>query len=153
VSFASAEFGGDAIGTPSASSPNIVFGFNAVVTPASFAIVEDGVKNPDFAITGGTCTTGIAYAVDKSCLENLTFTPHSVGSISAKLLMLDAKSNILASMTLHGTGQGWLAQVSPGLQSAIGAGLMTPSQVAVDAVGNIYVADAGQGKVLEYAVG
>lgn len=153
ASFGAAEFGPDAIGTPSTGSPNVVFGFNGPVTPASFAIVEDGVKNPDFAITGGTCTTGIAYAVDKSCLENLTFTPHSVGSISAKLLMLDAKSNILASMTLHGTGQGWLAQVSPGFQSAIGAGLMTPSQVAVDAVGNVYVADAGQGKVLEYAVG
>ena len=153
VGFGYAEFGSSAVGTTAAGGSNVVFGFNGAVTPASFAIVEDGVHNQDFAITGGTCTTGVAYASGKSCLQNLSFTPNAVGNISAKLLMLDASKNILASMVLHGVGLGANIQASPGLQSAFGSGLLTPTQVTTDALGNVYVADPGQGKVLEYAPG
>jgi hypothetical protein len=153
VGFGYAEFGSSTVGTTAAGGSNVVFGFNGAVTPASFAIVEDGVHAQDFAIIGGTCTTGVAYASGKSCLQNLSFTPTAVGNISAKLLMLDAKGNILASMVLHGIGAGANIQASPGLQSAFGSGLMTPSQVATDALGNVYIADPGQGKVLEYAPG
>ena len=106
VGFGYAEFGSSPVGKTTSTGSNVVFGFNGAVTPASFTIIEDGVQNPDFAITGGTCTTGVAYASGKSCLQNLSFTPTSVGNISAKLLMLDAKSNILASMVLHGVGNG-----------------------------------------------
>ena len=153
VGFGSGEYGASAVGTTNATGPNVVFAFNGSATPASFAIVEDGVQNPDFTVTGGTCTTGVAYATNQSCLENVSFTPHSVGSVSAKLLMLDAKSNILASMTLHGSGTGANVMATPSLQSTLGGNLKTPSQVAVDALGNVYVADAGLGKVLEYAAG
>jgi sugar lactone lactonase YvrE len=56
-------------------------------------------------------------------------------------------------MVLHGIGTGANIQASPGLQSAFGSGLKTPSQIATDALGNVYIADPGQGKVLEYAPG
>jgi hypothetical protein len=98
VGFGYAELGSSAVGKTAAGGSNVVFGFNGAVTPASFTIIEDGAQNADFAITGGTCTTGVAYAANKSCLENVSFTPNSVGSISAKLLMLDSNKNILASM-------------------------------------------------------
>lgn len=153
VGFGYAEFGSSAVGTPVTTGSNVVFGFNGAVTPASFSIIEDGVAKSDFAITGGTCTTGVAYANGKSCLENISFTPTSVGNISAKLLMLDSNSNILASMALHGIGLGANIQATPALQSTFGSGLMTPSQVATDALGNVYIADPGQGKVLKYAPG
>ncbi len=153
VGFGYAEFGSSAIGKTAAAGSNVVFGFNGAVTPANFTIIEDGVQNPDFAITGGTCTTGVAYASGKSCLENISFTPNSVGTISAKLLMLDAKNNILASMVLHGVGMGANIQSSPALQSTLGSGLKTPTQVATDALGNVYIADPGLGKVLKYTAG
>jgi hypothetical protein len=153
VGFGYAEFGSSVVGTTAAAGSNVVFSFNGAVTPASFSIIEDGVHNQDFSIIGGTCTTGVAYANGKSCLQNVAFTPTSVGNISAKLLMLDAKSNILASMVLHGVGMGANIQATPGLQSAFGSGLMTPTQIATDALGNVYIADPGQGKVLEYAPG
>jgi len=149
----SAELGSSTVGTASATSANIQFAFNGSATPANFTIVEDGVQKPDFAITGGTCTTGTAYAANAGCLENVSFTPTSVGGISAKLLMLDANNNILASMMLHGTGLGANIQASPALEAAIGGNLQNPSQVAVDASGNVYVADSGSGKVLMYAAG
>lgn len=151
--FGYAELGASNVGTAAALPGTVNFGFNGSATPASFVIVENGVTTPDFTITGGTCTTGTAYAANTGCQENVTFNPTSVGSRSAKLLMLDANSNVLASIVLHGTGMGSNAQVSPAVESTIGSGLMTPSQIAVDASGNIYVADPGQGKVLMYAAG
>ncbi len=90
VGFGFAEFGASTVGTTAAAGSNVVFSFNGAATPTSFVIVEDGVHAVDFAITGGTCTTGVAYASGKSCLQNLSFTPTSVGNISAKLEMLDA---------------------------------------------------------------
>ncbi len=155
VGFGYADLGASSVGTTGSAGANVVFGFNGAATPASFTIVEDGLtgSQSDFAITGGTCTTGVAYAAGANCLETVSFTPQAAGNISGKLLMLDAKNNILASMVLHGSGTGANIQATPSLESAIGGGLKTPSQVAVDAMGSIYVADAGLGKVLKYAAG
>jgi len=150
VGLGAGEFGASAVGTAVTTGPNVVFEFNGSVTPAGFSIVQDGLQTPDFSITGGTCTTGTASVAGQSCIENISFTPHSVGSVSARLLMLDAKSNILSSMLLHGTGLGANIQATPSMQSTAASGLMTPSQVAVDSAGNLYVADSGLGKVLMY---
>jgi sugar lactone lactonase YvrE len=153
VTFGFAEFGSSPVGTSTTQAASVSFGFNSKATPASFVIEEAGVQNPDFAITGGNCTTGTAYAADTGCTESLTLTPHSAGSISAKLSMLDAKGNILSSIVLHGTGVGSNVQATPSLESAIGGSLKTPSQVSVDEMGNVYVADAGLKQVLMYAAG
>jgi len=249
VGFGYAEFGSSPVGKAVSTGSNIVFGFNGNATPANFVISENSTANPDFAITGGTCTTGVAYAAGKSCLENVSFTPNSVGNISAKLLMqkfvlapsisiaaysiatstttltLTAANTFsageivtftdttktdplyplngvqltvlpsglsatqfevqtsagavagtytppasvvteptnatvqgssyvtIASMVLHGTGLGANIQTSPAQVSAIGSNLATPKQVATDALGNVYVADPGKGKVLMYGVG
>jgi hypothetical protein len=153
VGFGFADLGSSTVGTAATTGANVVFSFNASVTPASFKIVEDGVPTPDFTITGGTCTTGTAYAANKSCLQNVSFTPSSVGSISARLVMLDAQKNVLGSMPLRGVGLGANIQATPGLEAAIGGGLSTPTQLALDASGNTYVADAGLGKVLMFAPG
>lgn len=153
VHFGYAELGSSPVGTATPVDGTVVFGFNGSATPAKFTIVEAGAQKPDFAITGGTCAPGSAYSAQSGCLENVTFTPTSVGSISARLLMLDASNNVLASLVLHGTGVGPNAQASPGVESTLGSGLMTPTQIAVDAAGNIYVADSGLGEVLMYAAG
>ncbi len=154
VTFNAAELGSTATGAPAATSLPISFGFNGAVTPASFAIQESGTPTPDFTITtGGTCVAGTAYAAQSGCTVNVTLSPNAAGSVSAKLLMLDGSNNILASLALQGTGTGSALQVLPGTQSLIGAGLKTPSQLAVDANDNVYVADAGLGAVEEYPKG
>jgi hypothetical protein len=247
VGFGYADYGSTALNATNSAGPNVIFSFNGSFTPAQFVIQEPGVPNADFAITGGTCTTGVAYTSTQSCLENVSFTPHSVGSISAKLLIQklvpfaasapdasDAVTGYLATkgtvtlivantlsvgevitftdtnasdplyalngqnftvlpaglstkqieisapsvanttgttptpasatiggnsystaatMILHGTGVGANIQATPALESTIGGSLKTPSQVAVDSAGDVYVADAGLGQVLMYAAG
>ena len=154
VVFNAAELGSTATGAAAATTEAVTFSFNGAVTPGSFVIQEAGTKTPDFVVaSGGTCAGGTAYAAGGSCTVNVTLSPNAAGDVSAKLVMLDASNNILDWIIVQGVGTGSALQVTPGVQSAIGAGLKTPSQVAVDANGNTYVADSGLGAVEMYPKG
>jgi sugar lactone lactonase YvrE len=154
VTFNAAELGSTATGAPAATSSPVSFSFSGAVTPASFAIQEAGATTPDFTIaSGGTCAAGTAYTAQSGCTVNVTLSPNAAGDVSAKLLMLDGSGNTLASIALQGTGTGSAIQAQPGAESLIGAGLKTPSQIAVDANDNVYVADSGLGAVEEYPKG
>ena len=143
-----AALGTSATATANTTSQTVTFTFNASVTPGSFVIDEAGATTPDFTVaSGGTCVTGTAQASQSSCTENVLFNPHAAGNVSAKLFMLDGSGNTLASIVLSGDGSGSAVQVLPGGEVALGAGLRTPTQVAADAGGNVYVADAGLGAV------
>jgi len=132
----------------------INFGLGAGVTPESFVIEEAGATTPDFTIgSGGTCAAGTAYTALSTCSVNVALSPNAVGGVSGKLLMLDAENNTLGSMTLYGSTQGAAISITPALESAIGSGLSSPGEVAADAAGNSYVADAGLKKVLMYPAG
>ena len=153
VSFNSAPLGTTVVGTPTAAT-TVTFSFNTGETPGSIVIQESGAATPDFTIaSGGTCKAGTAVAAGSSCSVNLTLSPHAAGSVSAKLLMLDGSGNLLASMPLSGVGSGPAIQLLPGAQGTIGGGLKTPSQVAVDAARNTYIADSGFSAVQMYAKG
>ena len=137
-------------GTPA----SVNFGLGTGVNPGGFTIEEAGAKTPDFVIaSGGSCTTGTPYAAQSLCSVNVALSPYAAGGVSAKLLMLDADKDTLASMTLYGVSQGAAIAVTPSLEVAIGSGLSTPSEVAADAAGNSYVADAGLKAVLMYPAG
>jgi hypothetical protein len=247
VAMGYAEFGSSPVGTATATGTNISLYFPNAVTANQFVIEEPGAANPDFAITGGSCVLGTAFAAGSSCTEVLAMTPHSVGNLTARLLIqqrqansgkqsdvsdkitqysVDSKGNAtftaantltagetviisdsstgtgslsslngkplivsatglsgtqfevlqlslaattspvtssatvtaqsfytLASTVLHGVGQGATIQISPAQESTYAGGLKTPSQIALDALGNTYVADAGQGKLLMFAQG
>jgi hypothetical protein len=154
VFFNAAELGTTATGAPAATSQTVQFSFSAAETPGSFVIQEAGAATPDFVIaSGGTCVAGTAQAAQSSCTVNVTLSPNTAGDVSAKLVMLDASNNILDSITVQGVGTGSALQVTPAIQTAIGAGLKTPSQVAVDAGDNTYVADSGLGAVVMYPKG
>lgn len=165
------EFGSIAAGSTTGASASVTYNFNAATTPYTFTILQNGLSN-SFAIsdlsqcgitfktttdptTGKMTTTEVTttYAVASSCSLPLTFTPPTVGDVSATLLMLDSKGSLLNSTLLHGSATGALVVGVPGTESAVGSGFKTPSQIAVDIVGNIYVADSGLGRVLQYAKG
>ena len=151
VVFNAAELGSTATGAAAATSESVLFSFSGAVTPGSFVTQEAGAATPDFTIaSGGTCAAGTAYAAQSSCTVNVTLSPTAAGNVSAKLVMLNASGNTLASISLQGIGTGSALQVSPAAESVIGAGLKKPSQVAVDANDNTYVADSGLGAVEMY---
>jgi sugar lactone lactonase YvrE len=148
-----AELGAVAAGSTTATPGTVYYSFSGAVTPHSFAIVEAGPA-ADFAVAaGGTCAADTAYTSAAPCTLKVTFIPHAAGDISASLLMLDAKGNVLATTILHGVGQSSSIVVVPGTESVIGSGLNTSRQVTADASGNVFVADSGLGKVLQYPNG
>ncbi len=166
----SANLGTTPVGT--ASTPGVVFyAFSGSVTPSSLVFSQPGggtdysasATNP-YPPTGSTtpavpCTAGKTYIVYSSCQYWVTLTPqgtNAVGSVSGQLSMLDASNKVIGGSTadLTGIGQGPAAALLiPSAQTPLATGLVTPAQVAGDSVGNSYVADPGQGKVLMFAAG
>lgn len=167
VTFRTADFGSVAAGPNSPGVTGfITVTFNGAATPYSFPVFEAGTSTPDFAFYGdsSTCTQGTAFTdpatsaagkgqVPYTCVLEMQFLPHSVGSFAGKVEILDQNKNVLISIPLHGTGVGGAVQVLPGAQTTMGGGLSAPSETAVDAAGNVFVADPGIGKVLEFVQG
>jgi len=158
VSFNAAQFGAAGVGATAATG-QVSFAFNASTTPAKIEVLEAGKSTTDFTVNAGAKNTCLStqllppYAAQTGCPVSLSFAPQAAGNVSATLAMLDAKNNLLASIPLDGSGTGAAVQVLPAAQSTIGGSLVTPSQIAVDAAGNLYVADAGLKTVEMYPAG
>lgn len=88
------ELGASSVKATTADVP-VTYTFNGKgsVTLANSVVVESGTTNPDFAVDSSTCSGGDTlktFSAGNSCTVKIKFTPHSVGSISAKLLMQTA---------------------------------------------------------------
>ena len=158
------------------STASVYFTFNSAVTPSKFVFVEDGQSGSDFSVvttnpimnpatpsgpatvdtTVVPCTAGTTYQAGQHCPYWIALNPTVIGNVSGQLQMLDASNNIIAksAVNLYGQGQGpGISILGAPAETAIGSGYNQPKQIAVDVKGNVYVADEGQGKVLEYATG
>lgn len=148
VSFNITQFGAVGVGA-SPASEQVTFSFNASTTPTQIEVLEAGKSTPDFTVSAGATNACLSpelptpYAAQTSCLVTVNFAPLSAGDVSATLVMLGANNTLLASIPLDGSGTGAAVQALPAAQSVIGGSLVTPSQMAVDAAGNLYIADAG----------
>jgi sugar lactone lactonase YvrE len=165
-----ANVGATLVGTPSATGA-VFFTFSGSVTPASIGFTQPGGKtefsavatNPNPPASGTTpaipCTPGTSYIVYSSCQYWVTLTPQgtsSVGNVSGQLSMLDSTNKVINGSTayLNGVGEGPAAALLiPAMQTPLGTGMVSPLQVAGDSLGNSYVADSGQGKVLQFKAG
>ena len=149
VSLLQSNFGAASVGS-SASQP-IELQLTSAGTINSIQAVTQGVSNLDFTATsGGTCATSSGYAAGQTCTVNIAFSPTAPGARTGAVQLLDASGNALASTFIYGIGQGPAIAFAPGLVSKIG-GLTNPTAAAVDAAGNLYVADSG--KILRISPG
>jgi len=136
--------GSSAVGTTSANA-TMSFVFNTAQTPASIAVVQGTGSASEFVnIFGGSCSGGAAYAVGKTCTVQVTMTPASTGLRTGAVVLLSAANKAIATAYLSGTGTGAGLTVDPGVQTALTAksAWQAPSAVALDASGNVYVADS-----------
>jgi hypothetical protein len=163
VAFNAAPLGAVAVGATTPASASVTFTFNAATTPGTIEVLEAGKSMPDFAVVSASKTclsiqTPPPYGGSgnlPSCPVTVSFAPQSAGNISATLIMLDKNNNLLGSIPLSGSGTSAAVQVTPAAQSTIGNSgtLVSPSQIAIDAAGNLYVADPGLKKVELYPSG
>jgi sugar lactone lactonase YvrE len=118
--------------------------------------LTQGAANLDFQLaSGGTCSTGTAYTAGQTCTVNYVFSPLRPGLRMGAIQLTDSSSNVLATAYISGTGVGPLvtfANATSGnyvasVQSTLGSGFADPVGVAVDASGNVFVADRGNNAV------
>lgn len=165
-----ANLGTTPVGTPS-STGVVFYSFSGDVTPSSLSFSQPGggtdfsavATNPNPPASGTSpavpCTAGTAYIAFSYCQYWVAMTPqgaNSVGNVAGQLSMLDSNGNVIPGSTayLNGVGQGpAVSLLIPAQQTPLSTGLVSPAQVAGDSLGNSYVADPGQGKVLMFAAG
>jgi sugar lactone lactonase YvrE len=145
-----ANLGTAAISGSGNSTATVGVAFNATVTPATIG----------FAGAPGVFTAGAAsdcaiksYAAGDTCTVAATFTPSVPGLATGSLVLADNQGATLGSATITGIGLGAGLTADPGAQTAIGSGFKTPASVAVDALGNTFIADSGASAVWEIPAG
>ena len=146
----SANIGLVAVGSTGTATVDVAF--NASVTPSAFTVFPSGGQ---FSITGGSspCSSGTAYTAGQSCNATITFSPATPGTALAGVGVAGSSGAALATLFVSGIGQGAGLTLDPGTVAATGSGFKTPDSVAIDAVGDVFYADAGNNAILEFKSG
>ena len=118
------------------------------------------------AVPASTCT-GVALTVGgatPSCSQSVAFTPTAPGLRIGAVELFDAAGDLLGEALISGTGVGGLAVLVPGntlpfagngsyldaVQDgipALNAELYSPTSVAIDGAGNLYIADSDHNRI------
>ena len=104
--------------------------------------------NNDFVVGTPACTLNPDTTQD--CLVPVTFKP-SGGTRESAVLKVSSVLNGATAIGVQGSGLGSEVALDPGAVSSIATGLKLPLGAAVDGVGNTYVADTGNNRVVMYS--
>lgn len=117
------------------------------------SVLTQGESGLDFTDAGtGTCTTngtGHTYASGDTCTVDVKFTPIRPGTRTGVAVLGGSEYFNFAHAFLEGFGVGPQVSYLPAIQKTLGSGFQLPQSVAVDARGNVYVADSSNGAVKE----
>ena len=133
------------------SAKAVTLNFFTTATLGSISVVTQGATGLDFANAGGgTCAAGTNYNAGSSCTVTVNFTPAFPGSRYGAAFLQDGAGNVIATSYLQGTGVGPQINFLPGTESTLSTSpLAYPSGLAVDASGNVYIADTGNNRLLK----
>ncbi|HEV2279211.1 MAG TPA: choice-of-anchor D domain-containing protein [Acidobacteriaceae bacterium] len=114
-------------------------------------VTVQGTSVSDFSLVNSTCT-GTVSAL-KLCNATITFAPQAPGLRVGAVNLFDSGNNLLVSTPIYGTGLAAQTAFTPATQTTIlGMGTLNgPGGVAVDAAGDVFVADTNNARVLEIA--
>ncbi len=136
---------------PCSSTQPVVFNVAAGTTIGSVKVVTQGAYTPplDFSLASvGTCTG--AFSTAGPCTANVTFAPVAPGLRLGAVELFDNNSpaNLIATQPIYGIGEGPAIAFGPASQSTVntqGIALNVPNGVAVDAAGDVFIAEGGNG--------
>ena len=129
------------VGTALAAQP-VTVNIATAGTLSSVQVLTQGAPNLDFTLaSGGTCATGTAYTVGQTCTVNIVFKPQSPGLRSGELILVNSTGSVLGTTALPGTGIGPQVSFLPSTLTVLGGGFNGPQNLAVNALGDIFVGD------------
>jgi hypothetical protein len=116
-------------------------------------VVTQGATGLDFALGSGSTCSG-ALSAGNFCNVNVTFTPLAPGLRAGAVELYDTSGYLVASTPIYGIGQAPAAAFSQATQTAvntISSPLNQAKGLAVDASGDVFIADTGNQRVVEVA--
>jgi large repetitive protein len=165
---AQSTFPASAVGTPTAQQA-VTIPAQAAGTVARAAIVTLGQAGLDFAVPAvpASSCAGVALTVGgvtPSCNQSVVFTPTAPGLRLGAVELFDSSGDLLGETLISGVGTGGLAVLVPGNVlpfagngnyldpvvdniPALNAELYSPTSVAKDGAGNLYIADSQHNRI------
>ena len=144
------DFGLIAVNPSTPATASLSYSFTGLSTAPSFSLAY----GTDFAVGAPSCSVGAST----NCSVQVSFAPHSPGLRLDAVLVADESGNALGTTFLHGVGQAPQLAFYPGILTAFaGTGLLgdtgnngpatqatlfNPAGLALDQLGNLYIADA-----------
>jgi Bacterial Ig-like domain (group 3)/MBG domain/Putative Ig domain/NHL repeat len=139
------------VGTPLLGYP-VTVTITGEGTPANISVVTTGAPNLDFtdAVTGDTCISSPAE-VGLTCTVNVNFAPQYPGPRYGAVVITNASGTVLGTAYLQGTGTGpqvtfantTQGNLAPNSISTLGGSFSNPLGMAIDASGDVFIADTG----------
>jgi sugar lactone lactonase YvrE len=140
--------------SPCSATLTLTYYVNADGDLGTAKVLTQGAPNLDFTLAaGGTCTG--AVTAGSTCTVNVTFAPQLAGVRAGAVQLTDTSGNLLVTTAVYGVGLGSQIAYGPGTQiplSLSGVGSI-PHAVAVDAAGNVFIADSSNDRVVKIPVG
>ncbi|WP_348262908.1 choice-of-anchor D domain-containing protein [Telmatobacter sp. DSM 110680] len=141
--------------SPAPCNNTITLSYSApsATTFGATQVVTQGATGLDFTLGSGSTCVG-SVSAGSSCLVNVKFAPLAPGLRMGAVQVLDNGGNSLASAQIYGAGQGPLLAIGSGTQTTVNTGnisLAKPNGVAVDAAGDVFIADSINQQVVKVA--
>jgi large repetitive protein len=157
IAFAQPDFGTQTLGVPSSvQTVNVVLSAPGIV--GNVRVLTSGAPGLDFVSAGAS--TCVSTSFPGNCGVSVTFTPSAPGLRVGAIVLMDAdQQTVLGTTFIHGIGSGGVGVLIPGnIVPFAGDGegksvpvldgipapmaeLDQPSSVALDGLGNLYIAD------------
>ena len=132
------------------STLTIALNFSTAGTIGNINVLTQGAPNLDYnLVSGGSCAVGAAYTAGQLCTVEYSFTPTHPGPRYGGVTLTASGGALLANSYIFGIGVGPQVIWAPGTQSTLATGFNFPAHIAVDASGNVFVADAANNAVKE----
>jgi len=142
------------VGSTSTGTNSVRLTIQTSGTLNSIAALTLGASGLDFSNAGGgTCAVGTSYSVGNTCTVNVGFKPRAPGARNGAIEILNASGKPLATAYVQGTGYGPRVNFLSATQTNLGTGFNSPTGVAEDGHGNIFVTDGGNTSLYELEAG